>query len=79
MEVQHRARDIMFSDKTLHNIQMSMAISYYLRLIDDLYKMLEEIDLVQRRKTKRISLKSFVLDIRKYQKNMEQKLKMSTI
>ena len=42
LEVQHRARDIMFSDKTLHNIQMSMAISYYLRLIDDLYKMLED-------------------------------------
>jgi hypothetical protein len=40
-EVQHRARDIMFSDKTVHNVQMSKAISYYLRLIDDLYKMLE--------------------------------------
>ena len=40
-EVQHRARDIMFSDKTLHNVQMSKAITYYLRLIDDLYKMLE--------------------------------------
>ena len=42
LEVQHRARDIMFSDKTLHNIQMSRAITYYLRLIDDLYKMLED-------------------------------------
>jgi NTE family protein len=41
-EVQHRARDIMFSDKTLHNIQMSKAITYYLRLIDDLYKLLED-------------------------------------
>ena len=41
-EVQHRARDIMFSDKTMHNVQMSKAITYYLRLIDDLYKMLEE-------------------------------------
>ena len=40
-EVQHRARDIMFSDKTMHNVQMSKAITYYLRLIDDLYKMLE--------------------------------------
>ncbi|MGC1930407.1 MAG: hypothetical protein WA667_15660, partial [Candidatus Nitrosopolaris sp.] len=28
-EVQHRARDIMFSDKTLHSIQMSKAITYY--------------------------------------------------
>ncbi len=42
LEVQHRARDIMFSDKTLHNIQMSRAITHYLRLIDDLYKMLED-------------------------------------
>jgi NTE family protein len=42
LEVQHRARDIMFSDKTLHNIQMSKAITYYLRLINDLYKMLED-------------------------------------
>jgi NTE family protein len=41
-EVQHRARDIMFSDKTLHNIQMSKAITFYLRLINDLYKMLED-------------------------------------
>jgi len=40
-EVQHRARDIMFNDKTVHNVQMSKAITYYLRLIDDLYKMLE--------------------------------------
>jgi NTE family protein len=41
-EVQHRARDIMFSDKTLHSIQMSKAITYYLRLIEDLYTMLED-------------------------------------
>jgi NTE family protein len=42
LQVQHRARDIMFSDKTLHNIQMSKAITYYLKLIDDLYMMLED-------------------------------------
>jgi len=41
-EVQHRARDIMFSDKTLHNVNMSKAITYYLVLINDLYKMLED-------------------------------------
>jgi NTE family protein len=40
-EIQHRARDIMFSDKTIHNVQMSKAITYYLRLIHDLYNMLE--------------------------------------
>jgi NTE family protein len=42
LEVQHRARDIMFSDKTLHNVKMSKTITYYLRLINDLYKMLED-------------------------------------
>src|SRR5919106_5152852 len=42
LEVQHRARDIMFSDKTLHNVQMSKTITYYLRLINDLYYMLED-------------------------------------
>lgn len=41
-EVQHRARDIMFSDKTVHSVKMSKAFTYYLRLINDLYKMLEE-------------------------------------
>jgi NTE family protein len=40
-EVQHRVRDIMFSDKTLHNVKMSKSITYYLRLINDPYKMLE--------------------------------------
>ena len=42
LEVQHRARDIMFSDKTLHSLNMSKAITYYLKLINDLYKMLED-------------------------------------
>jgi NTE family protein len=41
LEVQHRARDIMFSDKTLHSIQMSKTITYYLRFIDELYYMIE--------------------------------------
>ncbi len=40
-EVQHRARDIMFSDKTLHSVQMSKAITYYLRFIDELYGEIE--------------------------------------
>jgi NTE family protein len=42
LEVQHRARDIMFSDKTISSIQLSKSITYYLRLIDDLYRMLED-------------------------------------
>ncbi|MDQ6667007.1 MAG: hypothetical protein M3Y53_02145 [Thermoproteota archaeon] len=40
-EVQHRARDIIFSDKTLHSIQMSKAITYYLRFIYELYHAIE--------------------------------------
>ena len=40
-EVEHRARDILFSDKTLHNIKMSKAFTVYLKLINDLYNMLE--------------------------------------
>jgi len=41
LEVEHRARDIMFSDKTLHSIQMSKAITFYLSFIDELYHMIE--------------------------------------
>jgi NTE family protein len=42
LEVEHRTRDIMFCDKTLHNVQMSKAITYYLRFIDELYHMIED-------------------------------------
>jgi NTE family protein len=42
LEVDHRARDIMFCDKTLHSIQMSRAVTRYLSLINDLYQMLEK-------------------------------------
>jgi NTE family protein len=31
----------MFSDKTIHNIQMSKVITYYLRFIDELYHAIE--------------------------------------
>jgi hypothetical protein len=41
LEVQHRARDIMFSDKTFHNIQMAKAITYHLKFIDELYHAIE--------------------------------------
>jgi NTE family protein len=36
-EVYHRARDIMFSDKTSHNIKMARVITFYLRFIEELY------------------------------------------
>lgn len=41
-EVYHRARDIMFSDKTELNITMSKVISMYLRYIDEMYQFIEE-------------------------------------
>jgi NTE family protein len=41
-EVHHRARDIMFSDKTKHNIAMSRVITMYLKYIDELYKIIED-------------------------------------
>jgi NTE family protein len=41
-EVYHRARDIMFSDKTAHNVRMSKVITQYLRFIDELYQLVEK-------------------------------------
>ena len=40
-EVYHRARDIIFSDKTEHNVAMAKVISRYLVYIEELYKVLE--------------------------------------
>jgi NTE family protein len=42
LEVEHRSRDIMFSDKTLHNVQMSKVFTYYLSFIDELYQLIED-------------------------------------
>jgi NTE family protein len=41
-EVFHRARDIMFSDKTLHNVKMSKVITQYLRYIEELYNIIQD-------------------------------------
>ena len=40
-EVLHRARDIMFSDKTAHNVKMSKVITQHLEFIEQLYKIIE--------------------------------------
>src|ERR687890_117459 len=68
LEVQHRARDIMFSDKTIHNVKMSKAITYYLRLIDDLYKMLES----QFSSNKKEDIRKFEKIRKRYKKVSEQ-------
>ena len=41
-EVHHRARDIIFSDKTEHNITMSRVITRYLDFIEELYQIVED-------------------------------------
>ena len=41
-EVYHRARDIMFSDKTEYNVTMSKVITRYLQYIQELYQSLED-------------------------------------
>ena len=42
LEVQHRARDIIFSDKTEHNVTMSKVISRYLQYIEESYQIIEK-------------------------------------
>ncbi len=41
-EVHHRARDIMFSDKTKHNVTMSKVITRYLEYIEELYQIVQQ-------------------------------------
>ena len=41
LEVYHRARDIIFSDKTLHSVKMSKVITNYIKYIDELYQIVE--------------------------------------
>lgn len=41
-DVLHRAHDIVFSDKTAHNIKMSKVITMYLEFIDELYDVLDK-------------------------------------
>jgi NTE family protein len=56
-EVYHRARDIIFSDKTLHNVKMSKVITNYIRYIDELYKIIErytDVDRIDKQQLERI-------------------------
>jgi NTE family protein len=47
-EVYHRARDIIFTDKTEHSVTMSKIITRYIAYIEDLYQIIEHnIDKVQ--------------------------------
>lgn len=40
-DVYHRARDIMFSDKSRHNVKMSKVVSMYLNYMEELYQIVE--------------------------------------
>lgn len=64
LEVQHRERDIMFSDKTLHNIRMSKVMTYHLKFIDELYHIIENNINLESKKDK----EKFEIIRRKYQK-----------
>jgi NTE family protein len=69
LEVEHRARDIMFSDKTLHSIQMSKAITFYLSFIDELYHMIESELIAKKREENKEKLEKIRA---KYKKISEQ-------
>jgi NTE family protein len=72
-EVYHRARDIMFSDKTELNISLSKVISMYLRYIDEMYKFIEEsidMDKVDKKQIEKIRLK-----YKKYKKERGAEIK----
>jgi len=59
-EVHHRARDIIFSDKTEHSVTMSKIITRYLDYIEELYQIIENnIDQIQidQKQLKRIQRK----------------------
>lgn len=60
LDVLHRARDIVFSDKTLHNVKMSKIITKYLEFIDELYQIVDknvDKDKLDKEKLRQINLK----------------------
>lgn len=66
VEIYHRARDIMFSDKTELNITMSKVISMYLSYIDEMYHFIEEF--VDMNKADKKQLEKIRLKYKKYKK-----------
>ena len=72
-EVYHRTRDIIFCDKTLSTVQISKAITSYLRYIDELYQTVEEyVDLtkIDKRRIEKIRRK-----YRKYKQDTGAEIK----
>ncbi|HET9807062.1 MAG TPA: hypothetical protein VFP49_09150 [Nitrososphaeraceae archaeon] len=59
-DVLHRARDIVFSDKTMHNVKMSKVITRYLQFIDELYQIIDknvDKEKIDKEKLRKINLK----------------------
>ena len=73
LEVYHRARDIMFSDKTELNITMSKVISMYLRYIDEMYQVIEEF--VDMNKADKKRIEKIRLKYKKYKKERGAEVK----
>ncbi len=72
-EVYHRARDIMFSDKTELNITMSKVISMYLGYIDEMYHFIEEF--VDMNKADKKRIEQIRLKYKKYKKERGAEIK----
>ena len=72
-EVYHRARDIMYSDKTELNITMSKVISMYLRYIDEMYQVIEEF--VDMNKADKKRIEKIRLKYKKYKKERGAEVK----
>jgi|SRR5437867_997212 len=52
LEAWHRARDIMYTDKTMHNVRMSKVINRYLVLIREMHEILSKTTLDEQSKMK---------------------------
>ena len=72
-EVYHRARDIMFSDKTELNITLSKVISMYLSYIDEMYHVIEEF--VDMNKADKKRIEKIRLKYKKYKKERGAEIK----
>jgi NTE family protein len=72
-EVYHRARDIMFCDKTLSTVTMSKVITRYLRYIDELYHMIE--DSVDTTKVDKNQLEKIRRKYKKYKRDTGAEIK----
>ncbi len=72
-EVYHRARDIIFCDKTLSTVAMSKVITRYLRYIDELYQMIE--DCVDMTKVDKGQLENIRRKYKKYKQDTGAEIK----